>query len=282
MRECRSWDGWARGCGSFLDHRHVGIAGFGRKDRDVAGAPLRHSDGMTDEIEMWADGIDWATVAQALDERGWARIPALLTPAECEETAALFPAPDGFRKHVVMQRHGYGQGEYRYFAYPLPPLVAGLRAALYPHLAPIANRWHERMGFAPRFPADHDAFIVRCHAASQARPTPLLLRYGVGDYNRLHQDLYGEHVFPIQAVILLSEPARDFAGGELVLTEQRPRMQSRAEVVALRQGDAVLFAVSARPEAGSRGDHRVIMRHGVSTISAGWRHTLGIIFHDAA
>lgn len=231
---------------------------------------------------MRVDGLDWAAMAQVLDERGWARVSSLLTPAECEGAAGLFLEHEGFRKHVVMQRHGYGQGEYRYFAYPLPPLVAGLRRALYPHLAPIADSWHARMGFAARFPADHEAFIARCHAAGQARPTPLLLRYGAGDYNRLHQDLYGEHVFPIQAVILLSEPARDFAGGELVLTEQRPRMQSRAEVVPLGQGDAVLFAVSARPQAGSRGDHRVIMRHGVSTVTAGWRHTLGIIFHDAA
>ncbi|WP_404710523.1 2OG-Fe(II) oxygenase [Sphingomonas sp. MMS24-J13] len=181
-----------------------------------------------------------------------------------------------------MQNHGYGQGEYRYFAYPLPPLVAALRTALYPHLAPVANQWHARMEFARRFPDEHDAFIACCHDAGQRKPTPLLLRYRAGDYNRLHQDLYGEHVLPIQAVILLSDPKTDFSGGELVLTEQRARMQSRAQVVPLAQGDAVLFAVSARPQAGPRGDHRVIMRHGVSTIAAGERHTLGIIFHDAA
>jgi hypothetical protein len=237
---------------------------------------------MTDAIETRIGQRDWTGLAGDLDEAGWARIPALLTPAECAEAAAAFASPDGFRKHVVMQNHGYGQGEYRYFAYPLPPLVAGLRAALYPHLAPIANQWHARMGLAARFPADHAEFIARCHDAGQLRPTPLLLRYRAGDYNRLHQDLYGEHVFPIQVVILLSEPETDFSGGELVLTEQRARMQSRAQVVPLRRGDAVLFAVSARPQAGPRGDHRVIMRHGVSTIATGERHTLGIIFHDAA
>jgi hypothetical protein len=225
---------------------------------------------------------DWISIEKQLDSQGWARLPQLLDGDQCVSSAASFSAPQGFRSHVVMQRHGYGQGEYRYFAYPLPPLVTTLRRALYPHLAPIANRWHERMTLTPRFPADHAAFINRCHDAGQTRPTPLILRYGPGDYNRLHQDLYGEHVFPLQAVILLSEPGKDFTGGELVLTEQRPRMQSRAEVVPLQQGDAVIFAVNARPQAGSRGDHRVTMRHGVSTVRSGQRHTLGIIFHDAA
>lgn len=238
--------------------------------------------GMTNTIETRIDRLDWAGLTQDLDREGWARIPGLLTPGECAGAATWFLAPDGFRKHVVMQNHGYGQGEYRYFAYPLPPLVAGLRAALYPHLAPVANQWHARMGLPQRFPGEHAAFVARCQEAGQRRSTPLLLRYRAGDYNRLHQDLYGEHVFPIQAVILLSDPGRDFTGGELVLTEQRSRMQSRAQVIPLGLGDAVLFAVSARPQAGPRGDHRVIMRHGVSTIAAGERHTLGIIFHDAA
>ncbi len=181
-----------------------------------------------------------------------------------------------------MARHGYGRGEYKYFAYPLPALVEGLRTTLYPRLAPIANRWHEAMGIDVRFPPDHAAFIERCHAAGQTRPTPLLLQYGKNDYNCLHQDLYGEHVFPLQVAILLKEPGQDFEGGEFVLTEQRPRMQSRAEVVPLRKGDAVVFAVNSRPVRGTRGSYRVNLRHGVSTLRAGHRHTLGIIFHDAA
>ena len=186
-----------------------------------------------------------------------------------------------FRSRVVMQRHGYGRGEYRYFSYPLPGIVAGLRTACYPRLAPIANRWNETMKIDVRFPAEHGEFIQRCHAAGQLRPTPLLLQYGADDYNCLHQDLYGEHVFPLQVAILLSEPGRDFAGGEFVLTEQRPRMQSRPQVVPLRQGDAVVFAVHHRPVQGTRGFYRVNMRHGVSRIRSGHRHTLGIIFHDA-
>lgn len=232
-------------------------------------------------LEPRIDALDWPRLTGALDRDGYALAPGLLSEAECRTAAALFDAAGMFRSHVVMQRHGFGQGEYRYFAYPLPPLVAALRRALYPHLAPLANRWHERMALASRFPADHDAFIGRCHAAGQARPTPLLLRYGPGDYNRLHQDLYGEHVFPVQAAILLSEPWEDFTGGELVLTEQRPRMQSRVQVVPLRRGDMVLFAVNTRPQAGVRGDYRTAMRHGVSTLIGGRRHCLGIIFHDA-
>jgi hypothetical protein len=206
----------------------------------------------------------------------------LLDPAECAAVAAFYDSEDGFRSHVMMARHGFGRGEYRYFAYPLPPLVADLRASLYPILASLADRWHARMGLPVRFPPEHDAFLKRCHEAGQRRPTPLLLRYGPGDYNCLHQDLYGDHVFPIQLAVLLSRPGADFIGGEFVLTEQRPRMQSRVQVVPLEQGDAVLFAVNQRPQAGTRGDYRVTMRHGVSSLRSGQRHMLGIIFHDAA
>jgi hypothetical protein len=181
-----------------------------------------------------------------------------------------------------MARHGFGKGEYRYFSYPLPPLVQQLRTALYPRLAPLANRWHERMGMSVRFPAEHAEFIARCAASGQSRPTPLLLQYGAGDYNCLHQDLYGEHVFPLQLAVLLSQPATDFSGGEFVLTQQRPRMQTRAAVVPLTKGDGVVFAVNSRPVRGTRSDHRVKMRHGVSTVTNGHRHTLGIIFHDAS
>ena len=231
---------------------------------------------------MTTRDIDWSRIAEELDARGSAVLPGLLDAAACDATAASYGPGETFRSHVVMARHGFGQGEYRYFAYPLPPLVGHLRAALYPSLSPIANRWHERMGIATRFPADHAAFLERCHAAGQVRPTPLLLQYGPGDYNCLHQDLYGEHVFPLQVAVLLSDPDRDFTGGEFVLTEQRPRMQSRAEVVPLGKGDAVVFAVNSRPHRGTRGDYRVTMRHGVSRVRSGKRHTLGIIFHDAA
>jgi hypothetical protein len=230
---------------------------------------------------MTTDLIDWTSLYAALDAQGWALLPRLLTADECETTAAGYDSGQGFRSHVVMARHGFGQGEYRYFSYPLPPLVQRLRATLYPRLAPIANRWHERMGKAARFPDDHAAFLDRCHAAGQGRPTPLLLRYGPGDYNCLHQDLYGEHVFPLQVAVLLSEPGDDFEGGELVIAEQRPRMQTRASVVPLRKGDAVVFAVNSRPVAGGRGDYQVRLRHGVSRLHRGQRHTLGIIFHDA-
>ena len=225
--------------------------------------------------------VDWAAAAVELDTQGWAMLPSLLSGEECAAAAGLYASGEGFRSHVVMARHGFGRGEYRYFAYPLPSLVADLRAALYPRLASIANRWHERMGLGVRFPNDHAAFLDRCHAAGQLRPTPLLLQYGAGDFNCLHQDLYGEHVFPLQVAVLLSAPGEDFTGGEFVLTEQRPRMQSRAEVVPLRKGDAVVFAVNSRPHRGARGDYRVALRHGVSTVRSGHRHTLGIIFHDA-
>jgi hypothetical protein len=225
---------------------------------------------------------DWNRVAAELDMQGWAVLETLLTPSACRSLAGRYTDDRLFRSRVVMGRHGFGQGEYRYFDYPLPEPVAGLRTALYPHLAPIANRWNAAMNIETRYPATHNAFLDRCHAAGQSRPTPLLLQYGAGDYNCLHQDLYGEQVFPLQLTVLLSEPERDFSGGEFVLTEQRPRMQSRPHVVPLRQGDAVIFAVHQRPVQGTRGSYRVNLRHGVSRVRQGSRHTLGIIFHDAA
>ena len=221
--------------------------------------------------------IDWAAATTGLEEHGCAVLPALLAADACASMAALYDRADRFRSRVVMARHGFGRGEYRYFAYPLPPLVAELRGALYPPLADLANRWQ---GTA-RFPDRLEPFLARCHAAGQDRPTPLLLRYGPGDFNCLHQDLYGEHVFPLQVAILLSEPGPDFTGGEFVLTEQRPRQQSRVEVVPLRRGDAVLFPVHERPVRGTRGTYRVRMRHGVSRVRTGCRHVLGLIFHDA-
>lgn len=226
--------------------------------------------------------LDWATIAAELDARGVAVIGQLLGAEACAALAALYPHEAPFRSRVVMARHGFGRGEYKYLAYPLPEPVAALRAALYRRLAPVANRWSEALRVAARYPEGHAAFLARCHAAGQARPTPLLLRYGPGDYNCLHQDLYGAHAFPLQVAVLLSEPGSDFTGGELVLSEQRPRAQSRVEVVPLRRGDAALFAVSHRPVMGARGAHRVTMRHGVSRLRTGERHTLGIIFHDAA
>jgi hypothetical protein len=237
---------------------------------------------ITDEIPARIAAIDWSRVEAELDENGWSVLPGLLRAGECGAIAALYGPTPAFRSHVVMARHGYGSGEYRYFACPLPPLVEMLRTCLYPRLAPIANGWHERLKAGAAFPSTHAEFLDRCHAAGQARPTPLLLRYRAGDWNALHQDLYGEHVFPLQCTVLLSRPEADFTGGHFLLAEQRPRMQSRGEVVPLGQGDAVLFAVSARPKRGSRGDYRVTMRHGVSTVRTGERSTLGIIFHDAA
>ncbi len=225
---------------------------------------------------------DWQTVAADIDAFGCAVLPQLLDADACIRLAAQYDRSALFRSHVHMARHGFGLGDYKYFAYPLPDVVADLRSRLYPHLAPIANRWNARMGIDVRYPAEHNGFLRVCHAAGQDRPTPLLLNYGPGDYNCLHQDLYGEHVFPLQAAILLSRPEEDFTGGQFVLTEQRPRMQSRAEVVPLYQGDAVIFAVHHRPVQGSRGSYRVTMRHGVSRIRSGLRRTLGIIFHDAA
>lgn len=225
--------------------------------------------------------LDWPVISQALDARGWAVLEGLLPAEAYAALAGLYPDDAHFRSRVVMGRHGFGRGEYKYFAYPLPPAIAGLRTELYARLAPVANRWNEAMGIEVRYPAQHAAFLTRCHAAGQRKPTPLLLQYEPEDFNCLHQDLYGEHVFPIQVAILLSEPGRDFTGGEFVLTEQRPRMQSRVEVVPLRQGDAVAFAVHHRPVQGTRGVYRVNLRHGVSRIRSGRRHTAGVIFHDA-
>jgi hypothetical protein len=226
--------------------------------------------------------IDWERAAEELSSQGAAVLERLLTAEECRAVAALYPEDERFRKHIVMARHGFGKGEYKYFAYPLPEPIGSLRAALYERLAPVANAWNDRMGLAARYPAAHAEFLELCHAAGQTRPTPLLLQYGAGDYNCLHQDLYGELAFPLQVAVLLSEPGEDFSGGEFVLTEQRPRMQSRAEVVPLRRGDAVAFAVHHRPVEGARGAYRVNLRHGVSRVRSGRRHTLGIIFHDGA
>jgi len=225
--------------------------------------------------------LDWQDLAVQLDARGYAVLPGLLSVAECRALAARYADADGFRSRVVMARHGFGRGEYRYFAYPLPAPVAQLREALYPPLAGIANRWHASLHIDTRYPTTHAEYLERCHRAGQLRPTPLLLQYGAGDYNCLHQDLYGEEVFPLQAAFLLSDPGRDFSGGEFVITEQRPRMHSRASVVPLQQGDGVIFAVSQRPVAGTRGVYRVNLRHGVSEVLSGARHTLGVIFHDA-
>jgi uncharacterized protein len=224
-------------------------------------------------------GYDWQGTAAALDERGAAVLPRVLAPAECAALIAHYRDEALFRSRIVMARHNFGRGEYKYFAYPLPDTIAALREALYPHLAPIANRWYGAMRLSPRFPEALAAFLARCHEAGQTKPTPLMLHYETGDYNCLHQDLYGEHVFPIQATILLSAPG-GFSGGEFVLTEQRPRMQSRAEVVPLEEGDGVLFAVRERPVTSARGSYRVTMRHGVSRVRSGERFTLGIIFHD--
>jgi uncharacterized protein len=232
-------------------------------------------------IAARVDAIDWAHAAQELDTQGCAVLKSLLSPDECNALAALYSDDARFRSRVVMGRHGFGRGEYKYFSYPLPNLIGELRPALYAQLHGVANRWNEAMGIDISYPENHAAFLKRCHAAGQTRPTPLLLQYGPGDYNCLHQDLYGEHVFPLQVAILLSEPGLDFSGGEFVLTEQRPRMQSRPEVVPLAQGDAVAFAVHVRPVQGTRGFYRVNLRHGVSRIRSGHRHTVGVIFHDA-
>ena len=243
-------------------------------------APLLLS--RAEDHDARAGAIDRGRVGRDLDESGNAVLPALLSADECDALAALYHTDEPFRTRIVMARHGFGRGEYKYFDYPLPEPVASLRAALYPYLSPIANRWNEVMGLDVSYPTTHEEFLARCHAAGQRRPTPLLLRYEAGDYNCLHQDVYGEHVFPLQVAILLSDPGRDFTGGEFVMTEQRPRMQSRAEVVPLGKGDAVVFTVRSRPVRGSRGFYRVNLRHGVSRVRSGMRHVVGIIFHDAS
>jgi len=226
--------------------------------------------------------LDWQNIADGLNGSGNALLKAILTPRECEALKNLYAGDQGFRSRVVMSRHGFGRGEYKYLSYPLPAILQRLRTSFYERLVPIANQWNRQMAIDIQYPAKHSDFIERCHKAGQLRPTPLLLQYGTGDYNCLHQDLYGEHVFPIQVAFLLSEPERDFTGGEFVLTEQRPRMQTRPEVVPLRQGDAVAFAVHHRPVQGTRGSYRVNLRHGVSPLRSGQRYTVGIIFHDAA
>ena len=245
------------------------------------GRPVHDEVSRARTIDGRVAAYDWSAAAAALDEQGWAPLAAALTPAECDALASLYPHEQHFRSRVVMARHGFGRGEYQYFRYPLPALVAELRASLYARLVAVANRWNELLGLDVRFPDDHEAFLERCHRAGQQRPTPLLLEYGPDDYNCLHQDLYGEHVFPLQAVFLLSAPGEDFSGGEFVLTEQRPRMQSRAEVVPLAKGDGAIFAVNQRPKRGTRGFYRVTMRHGASRVRSGKRYTAGVIFHDA-
>jgi uncharacterized protein len=234
-----------------------------------------------DQASTPALPADWDRVGSELNAHGNAVLHKLLTAADCERLAARYADDAGFRSRIVMSRHGFGRGEYKYFSYPLPEPIASLRTALYPPLSAIANDWNARLGGAMRYPPTHAEFLAQCHKAGQTRPTPLLLQYGPDDYNCLHQDVYGDLVFPLQITILLSEPGRDFTGGEFVMTEQRPRMQSRAEAVPLRQGDGVIFAVHHRPVAGTRGDYRVNLRHGVSRIRSGRRHTAGIIFHDA-
>jgi hypothetical protein len=232
-------------------------------------------------VDRRIDAYDWSTIGNDLDGFGCAVLPRLLSPDECDDVAALYPQEEHFRSHIHMARHGFGKGEYRYFKYPLPTLIAELRTALYAQVATFANAWNERMTIATRYPKAHADYLKICHKAGQTRPTPLLLQYAAGDFNCLHQDLYGDLAFPLQVTVLLSAPGRDFAGGEFVLTEQRPRMQSRVEVVPLQQGDAVLFAVHNRPVQGTKGPYRVNLRHGVSRLRSGRRHTLGIIFHDA-
>jgi uncharacterized protein len=234
-----------------------------------------------DALPSHIGGLDWPRIGDELSAHGCATTGALLSPEECAALIRTYAEDAPFRSRVVMVRHGFGRGEYKYFAYPLPELVATLRTALYPPLAAIANAWNELIGIDSRYPAAHAVYLARCTAAGQSKPTPLLLRYGIGDFNCLHQDLYGEHAFPLQATVLLSEPGRDFTGGEFVLTEQRPRMQSRAEVVPLRQGEAVIFPVHHRPVRGAKNIYRVNMRHGVSRLRSGERHALGVIFHDA-
>jgi hypothetical protein len=247
-----------------------------RVPRDSSPAPTSAT------VQARVDSVDWAKVHADLDAQGWAIVPKILTYAESGRIAGLYDQEQGFRSQVIMARHGFGRGEYKYFSYPLPPLIQALRTAAYPHLAPIANQWHERMGKEVRFPRDHAAFLNRCHQAGQTRPTPLLLKYMPEDYNCLHRDIYGKHVFPMQIAILLDQPGENFEGGEFVMTEQRPRMQTRAMVLPLGKGDAAIFAVNSRPVKGTRRDYQVKLNHGVSKLHSGMRHTLGVIFHDAA
>lgn len=261
--------------------RSEGGAPGGSADAEQAAQAARRAVGAAAGIAVHVAGLDWQAIADELNAHGYAIVPGMLTADECAAMAAQYTQPQLFRSRVVMSQHGFGSGEYQYFRYPLPSMITALRSALYAPLAQIANRWHALMDLPDRFPAEHTEFLARCHAAGQQRPTPLLLQYQVGDYNCLHQDLYGEHVFPLQAAVLLSQPGTDFDGGEFVLTEQRPRMQSRVEVVPLQRGDMILFAVNHRPVQGTRGTYRVHLRHGVSRLRAGNRHTLGIIFHDA-
>lgn len=256
-----------------------GEAQSGQRDDSGKAPPDDETQGTA--IDRRVSALDWPRIVADLDGRGVASAGPLLTAPECERLARAYDDDSQFRSHIVMARHGFGQGEYKYLAYPLPAQVAGLRAAFYARLAPVANAWHERMALAPRFPAAHADFLQRCHAAGQTRPTPLLLRYGPGDFNCLHQDVYGDLVFPLQVVVLLSRPGVDFEGGEFVVVEQRPRRQSRAEVVAMNQGHVVIFAVRHRPHRGATGDYRVNLKHGVSRVHSGRRQTLGIIFHDA-
>jgi hypothetical protein len=247
----------------------------------TANAKIASRSAISADIPARVEAIDWTRVTADLDAQGCAVLNNLLSPEECRAIVALYPDDNNFRSKVVMGRHGFGRGEYKYFSYPLPDLIGQLRPVLYAQLGPLANRWNETMGIDIRYPASHKAFLQRCHDAGQIRPTPLLLQYEAGDYNCLHQDLYGELAFPLQVAFLLSRPGEDFMGGEFVLTEQRPRMQSRAEVVSLRQGEGVIFAVNQRPMQGGRGAYRVAMRHGVSRLRSGERFTLGVIFHDA-
>ncbi|MDQ2870583.1 MAG: 2OG-Fe(II) oxygenase [Acidobacteriota bacterium] len=257
------------------------MAAHAATPRKDPGSVPTELDPRRNSVEDRVDAIDWPRAGEDLDARGWAMVPGFLSPGECDAIAGLYEDPHRFRSRVVMARHGFGRGEYQYFSYPLPDVIRSLRTAIYPRLAPVADRWNVTLGIDGRYPATLEEFLGRCHAAGQVLPTPLLLRYGADDFNALHQDLYGEHVFPFQAAFLLSEPGRDFTGGEFILTEQRPRMQSRAEVVPLRQGDAVIFAVSHRPVQGTRGPYRVHLRHGVSRVRSGRRHTAGVTFHDA-
>jgi uncharacterized protein len=245
---------------------------------DTTGISTRVSD---KAVTQRINAVDWHNVEHDLNQQGSAMLCGLLSAQECDALAALYTHDELYRSRVVMARHGFGRGEYKYFDYPLPDRVEALRTSVYPHLVPVANRWNEIMRIDTRYPAQHADFIQRCHDTGQRRPTPLILQYGKDDYNCLHQDLYGEHVFPLQLAILLSEPGKDFTGGEFVMTEQRPRMQSRAEVVPLRKGDAVVLAVHHRPVQGTRGSYRVNLRHGMSRLHSGHRHTLGVIFHDA-